>query len=114
MRVLFIYPNLNAQIGFNYGIASISGLLKKHGIETHLLNINEQLGYPLDLERIKKDVMRVKPDVIGFSVVTNQYKYAIEIARDENRYFPVHILFEGIHPTMAPFDVLQEEAVDCV
>ena len=31
MRVLFIYPNLNAQIGFNYGIAAISGLLKAAG-----------------------------------------------------------------------------------
>ena len=24
MRVLFIYPNVNAQVGFNYGIAYIS------------------------------------------------------------------------------------------
>ena len=58
MRVLFIYPNLNAQIGFNYGIAYISAFLKQHGIETHLLNINEQVDYPLDLARIRKDVMR--------------------------------------------------------
>ena len=43
MRLLFIYPNLNAQIGFNYGIAYMSGLLKAHGIETSLLNVNEQL-----------------------------------------------------------------------
>ena len=52
MRLLFIYPNLNAQIGFNYGIAYMSGLLKAHGIETSLLNVNEQLGYPLDLDRV--------------------------------------------------------------
>ena len=74
MRVLFIYPNLNAQIGFNYGIASISALLKSHGIETFLLNINGDLGYPLDLGRIKRDVERIDPDLIGFSVLTNQYK----------------------------------------
>ena len=86
MRVLFIYPNVNAQIGFNYGIAYISAFLKQHGIETHLLNINEQVGYPLDLSRIKNDVLRINPDVIGFSVVTNQHKYAIEIARDIKTY----------------------------
>jgi hypothetical protein len=68
MRVLFIYPNLNAQIGFNYGLAYISGLLKANGIETHLLNVNDQIGYPLDLERIKKDVLRIGPDIVGFSV----------------------------------------------
>jgi anaerobic magnesium-protoporphyrin IX monomethyl ester cyclase len=114
MRVLFIYPNLNAQIGFNYGVAHISALLKKHGIETHLLNINEQVGYPLDFARIKQDVLRINPDVIGFSVVTNQYKYAVEIARNIKTYHPKPIVFGGIHPTMAPFDVMQESAVDCV
>jgi len=61
MKVLFIYPNINAQIGFNYGISYISGFLKKHGIEVHLLNINEKLGYPLDLERIKKDILVIGP-----------------------------------------------------
>jgi radical SAM superfamily enzyme YgiQ (UPF0313 family) len=114
MRVLFIYPNINAQIGFNYGIAYISAFLKQHGIETHLLNINEQVGYPLDLARIKKDVMRINPDVIGFSVVTNQHKYAIEIARDIKTYFPRPIVFGGIHPTMTPIDVMQDRVVDCV
>ncbi len=114
MRVLFIYPNVNAQIGFNYGIAYISALLKQHGIETHLLNINEQVGYPLDLARIRKDVIGIDPDVIGFSVVTNQHKYAVEIARDIKTYLDRPIVFGGIHPTMTPFDVMQEPSVDCV
>ena len=56
MRVLFIYPNINAQIGFNYGISYISGLLRSVGIETFLLNINAELGYGLDLTRIRRDV----------------------------------------------------------
>ncbi|MBP1749366.1 MAG: hypothetical protein H6Q52_1905, partial [Deltaproteobacteria bacterium] len=57
MRILFIYPNINTQVGFNYGISYISGFLKEKGIETGLLNINEKLGYPLDLARIKQDVL---------------------------------------------------------
>lgn len=112
MRVLFIYPNLNAQIGFNYGLAYISGLLKAHGIETHLLNVNEQVGYPLDLARIKDDVLRLKPDMIGFSVLTNQFKYAIEIARDIKGYTDVPIVFGGIHPTMDPEGTMAESSVD--
>jgi anaerobic magnesium-protoporphyrin IX monomethyl ester cyclase len=114
MRVLFIYPNLNAQIGFNYGIAHMSALLKQHGIETHLLNINEQVHYPLDLQRIKKDVKRINPDVIGFSVVTNQYKYAVEVAHSIKTYLSRPIMFGGIHPTMDPFAVMQDEAVDSI
>jgi anaerobic magnesium-protoporphyrin IX monomethyl ester cyclase len=114
LRVLFIYPNLNAQIGFNYGIAYMSALLKQQGIETHLLNINEQVNYPLDLQRIKKDVVRINPDVIGFSVVTNQYKYAVDMARDIKTYLPGPIMFGGIHPTMDPLAVMQDEAIDAI
>ena len=44
MRVLFIYPNLYAQIGFNSGLAYISACLKEKGHETKLININEKLS----------------------------------------------------------------------
>ncbi|MGD0231701.1 MAG: radical SAM protein [Syntrophorhabdales bacterium] len=114
MRVLFIYPNLNAQIGFNYGISYISGLLKSHGIETFLLNINGELGYGLDPDRIKGDVMRIAPDVIGFSVVTNQYKYALEIAARVRDYYKGPVVFGGIHPTMDPQGTLAEPAIDAI
>jgi anaerobic magnesium-protoporphyrin IX monomethyl ester cyclase len=114
MRVLFIYPNINAQIGFNYGIAYISGFLKAHGIETFLLNVNEQLGYPLDLARIKGDVLRIKPDIIGFSVLTNQFKYSVEIARSIKTYWEGSIIFGGFHPTMDPAGTLSEPSVDYI
>jgi anaerobic magnesium-protoporphyrin IX monomethyl ester cyclase len=114
MKILFIYPNINAQIGFNYGIAYISGFLKAHGIETHLINVNEKLGYPLDLARIKEDVLRIRPDIVGFSVLTTQHKYALEIARDIKRYHDVPMLFGGIHPTMDPSGTLSESAVDWI
>jgi radical SAM superfamily enzyme YgiQ (UPF0313 family) len=112
--VLFIYPNLNAQIGFNYGIAYISGLLKAHGHETALLNVNEQLGYPLDLERIARDVERINPDLIGFSVLTNQYKYTLEIARHLRKTSDRPIVFGGIHPTMDPEGCLSDNAADYI
>ena len=114
MRILFIYPNLNTQVGFNYGISYISGFLKAKGIETGLLNINEKLGYPLDRERIKKDVLAFGPDVIGFSVLTNQYKYALEIARDIKGYTDAPILFGGIHATMDPVETLMQDEVDLI
>ena len=113
-KVLFVYPNLHAQIGFNYGISYISGLLKAHGIETRLLNINEQLGYPLDHERIKNDVLAFGPDVIGFSVLSNQHKYALEIGGEMRRYTDSPLVFGGIHPTMDPRGTLSSEVPDCV
>lgn len=114
MRALFIYPNINTQIGFNYGIAYISGLLKHHGVETSLLNVNEKLGYPLDIERIQNDVARIRPDVVGFSVLTNQVKYAEAIADAIKEKTDVPIIFGGIHPTMAPLETLEKKSVDWI
>ncbi len=114
MRVLFIYPNINTQIGFNYGISYISSYLKARGIETYLLNINEKLGYPLDHKKIKKDILSIKPDMIGFSVLTNQYKYALEIADNIKKYIDVPIIFGGIHATMDPQEVLSRSCVDYI
>jgi radical SAM superfamily enzyme YgiQ (UPF0313 family) len=114
MRVLFIYPNINAQIGFNYGVSYISGLLKAQGIETWLLNVNEQLDYPLDMARIRRDVERIDPDIIGFSVLTNQYKYALQIAEDVKKYRDTPVMFGGIHPTMDPGETLSHDVVDSI
>ncbi len=43
MRVLFVYPNLYTQMGFNHGLASLSAVLKRAGHETRLVNLNENL-----------------------------------------------------------------------
>jgi len=114
MRILFIYPNLYAQIGFNYGIAFLSSVLKNYGHETKLLNINEKLGYPLDLSRIRKDIRNFKPDLIAFSFVTNHYKYAKIIANSIRKYSSTPIIAGGIHATMAPEKVLSEGAFDFI
>jgi len=113
-RILFIYPNINTQIGFNYGISFISSYLKARGIETGLLNINEKLGYPLDYERIIEDVENFSPDIVGFSVLTNQYKYARKIAKVIKERIEIPILFGGIHPTMDPEETLKDPYVDYV
>lgn len=114
MRILFIYPNLDAQIGFNYGLAFISSLLKQHGHITGLINLNEKLSQSLDLEKIREVVEEFKPGLIGFSVVTNQYGFAREIARSIKEYSPVPLVCGGIHATMAPEEVLASGCFDYV
>ena len=80
MNILLIYPNINAQVGFNYGIASISAVLKQNGHQTKLLNLNEKLEEVPDYKQIIDTVKSFKPGLIGFSVVTPQYQYALKIA----------------------------------
>ena len=114
MRVLFVYPNLNCQIGFNYGLAYISALLKQHRHETHLLNVNEKLGFPLDLERIRRETQEFDPDLVGFSVVSPQYDAARRIARHMKSWCDAPILCGGMHPTMAPEETLEDECWDYI
>jgi anaerobic magnesium-protoporphyrin IX monomethyl ester cyclase len=114
MRVLFIYPNLNAQVGFNYGLAFISSLLKQHGHTTKLINLNEKLAQPLDAAKIKDCITAFNPGLIGFSVVTNQYSFAQEIGRSIKEYSSVPLVCGGIHPTMVPEEVLASNCFDFV
>ncbi|MFQ5957097.1 MAG: B12-binding domain-containing radical SAM protein [Candidatus Brocadiales bacterium] len=113
MKVLFIYPNINAQVGFNYGLASISAVLKEHGHTTRLLNLNEKLNkLPSDAE-IKEYIRDYAPGLIGMSVVTPQYPTALRIARLIKKDSPdTPIIIGGVHPTLVPDEVLREDCFD--
>ncbi len=52
--------------------------------------------------------------MIGFSVLTNQYKYALEIAAALRTYYDRPIVFGGIHPTMDPHGTLKEPVLDSI
>ena len=112
MRVLLIYPNLNCQVGFNYGLAHISAVLKEHGHAARLLNVNEKLGFPLDLDRIRRETAEFDPGLVGFSVVTNQYAAARRIAESIRCCCRAPIICGGIHSTMAPEAVLEDPCWD--
>ena len=114
MRILFIYPNLQAQIGFNYGVAYLSAVLRQNGHVSRLLNVNERLGYPLDIKRIISDVKRFSPDLVGFSVVSNQLQYALEIGKAIRPHTDAPFVCGGIHATMAPQEVLETGVFDYV
>ena len=106
MKILFIYPNLYAQIGFNYGVSFLSAVLKQDGHETALLNINEKLGYPLDVSRIIDDVRAFSPSLIALSAVTNQFQHTLKIASEIRKHVSVPLVCGGIHVTMAPDEVI--------
>lgn len=109
MRVLFIYPNLNAEEGFNHGVAVLSGCLKARGHVTGLMNINEALyDVPSD-DQIVELICVWRPDFLAFSVMTQQYKYALRLARAVKRALPgLPIAIGGVHAIMCTEEVKQE------
>jgi len=99
-------------MGFNYGIAFLSAVLKQRGHETALINLNEKLGFPLDPGRIRNEIEAFQPDLIGFSIVTNQYNVARDVARTIREHVSVPLVAGGVHVTMDPQAVLADGLFD--
>ena len=113
-KVFFIYPNLNAQEGFNHGIAALSGALKAAGVETELLHLNEHL-YPVpSMEEIAERVRRFDPHLVCFTAMSQQYKYALRIARELKKRFPFPLAIGGVHATMVPEEVAADGVFDFI
>jgi anaerobic magnesium-protoporphyrin IX monomethyl ester cyclase len=120
MRVLFVYPNLYTQMGFNHGLAALSAVLKEAGHETELLNLNENLPPVPTEEEAWELVQAWSPGLIGFSCLTQQYGSALEIAQKlreraarEGVTLPP-LVVGGIHPTMVPEEVMRDGVWDHV
>ncbi|MBL8861769.1 MAG: B12-binding domain-containing radical SAM protein [Planctomycetes bacterium] len=120
MRVLFVYPNLYTQMGFNHGLASLSAVLKQQGHQTRLVNLNENLPPVPTPDELWSLVRGWQPGLIGFSCLTQQYRAALEIAEDlraraasQGVRLPP-LVVGGIHPTMVPAEVMADGAWDHV
>ena len=117
MRVLFVYPNLYTQMGFNHGLASLSAVLKGAGHETRLANLNENLPpVPTDADVLEL-VREWEPGVVAFSCLTQQYQAALRLARflrAELGDAAPPLVVGGIHPTMVPSEVMADGVWDHV
>ena len=115
MRVLFIYPNLNAEEGFNHGIADLSGGLRARGHITGLININEALYEIPTNAQIVQRVRDWKPDLVAFSLMTQQYRYALRLARDIRAALPsLPLAVGGVHCIMCTQEVKNDGLWDFI
>lgn len=120
MRVLFVYPNLYTQMGFNHGLASLSAVLKAAGHETELVNLNERLPPVPTREDIYRRIREWDAGLIGFSCLSMQYSEALATARElrelaERDGFRLPpMVVGGIHPSMVPQEVMADRVWDFV
>jgi anaerobic magnesium-protoporphyrin IX monomethyl ester cyclase len=114
MKVMFIYTDIGISVGYSCGIGVLSAYLKKHGHQTRLIHVSDELGYPLDPERIARDVIDYDPGLVCFSAVTNQWKYVRTIAKFLRRASKVPIVIGGHHANAAAREMIAEDAVDFV
>lgn len=120
MRVLFVYPNLNTQMGFNQGLAMISAFLKRAGHETRLVNLNENLPPVPTREEILAEIRAWNPGVLAASTLSQQYAEARDLVAwlrkryDELGETPPVFVVGGVHPSMVPEKVMGDGVWDHV
>ncbi|MFA5864802.1 MAG: radical SAM protein [Phycisphaerae bacterium] len=115
MKIVIIYPNLNAEEGFNHGVACLSGALKNAGHQVLLINLNECL-YPVPTsDQIVRQVSDYHPGLIAFSVQTMQYPYARKISEVLRQALPdIPQIIGGVHATLCLSDLIAEGYWDLI
>ncbi len=108
-----------------FGIEHVSALLKANGHQTRLF-IDPKLFDDGEFsvrwlarvfdhrQRLIAELKAYQPDLVGFSVDTYSYQWALGMARDIKKEMPVPIILGGIHPTSVPERVIDNESVDMV
>ncbi len=114
MKIIFIYPNAGSQPGFNYGLAQMAGLLKQAGHEVKLLHLCEALQPLPDKASFMAGLQAEQPDVVGFSVVTNQWEYARTLAAWAREAGNWPVVLGGVHALADPGGVLQSGLFDYI
>jgi radical SAM superfamily enzyme YgiQ (UPF0313 family) len=114
MRVLLIYPDLNIHVNYPLGLGIISATLKDYGHQTRILHFNEEIESPLDLSFIEKNIIDFQPQLIAFSSVSNQFQYVKKVADYIKHHWKLPTLVGGIHATIAPQKVLQNDSIDFI
>ena len=121
MKVTFLHNGYES-----LAIEALSAALKKAGFETSLIIDpclfnesgfwrTERLARFFDFKReILAALKTDKPDLLCFSVLTDNYRWALTWAKAAKEALGVPVVFGGIHPTSVPERVIAEDCVDYV
>jgi len=119
MKITFVYGGFE-----NLGVEYLSSSLKRAGHEVSLvyspkLFDDTMLEIPLfakiftHYNDLAKRVVKTRPDIVAFSIVTDDYVWALKIARKVKKINPdIKTLFGGIHVTSVPDRVIHQKEVD--
>lgn len=114
MKIFFLYPSTDSQVGFNYGVAHMAAILKRAGHEVAFWQLCEHVE-PLPTEPQFIDrIARESPDILAFSVVTNQWAYAQTLAKWARPRFTLPFVLGGIHAMANAEEILRSGLFDYV
>lgn len=111
MKIILVRPRYKSYLVTPpLGIGYLSSYLKKHGIETKLI---DGLKSNLSNSQIVKKIVSEKPDAVGITCLTAFYNKAVNLSRliKKNN---ITTIIGGIHPTFLPHQTLRDSNTDYV
>ena len=120
MKLLFVYAAYE-----NLGVEYLSAALKRAGHEAELafaprLFDDHYTCVPWlarifdDTSQLVRRILRTGADLIAFSTVTDDYQWALQVAREIRARARTPIVFGGVHPTSVPERVIAQDCIDYV
>ena len=113
MKILFVYTNIHGfhADSFGDGIAMIMGVTKRVGHDIRQLQLFEKSDY----SQLGETVKDFKPDVVGFTSVSSQFSFVIELSDIIKNISPKIItVCGGVHTTLDPKCILEAKSLDAV
>jgi len=115
MRIAFVCSD-ELTMG-NLGVEYLAAILKAHGHQVDVVVDSEFNSRP-EISKVEREnlleLKRLKPDIIGFSVVTPRYQWYLKMARLIKNELQAPTIFGGHHPTAVPEVVIENDCVDMV
>lgn len=94
------------------GLAFLSSYLKKAGHEVALLDMQ---GLLMDSVELSKRIAEERPGIVGITAMTPTIPEALQVAEISKQALPEALtVLGGVHPTLAPEEVLADRHVDYV
>ncbi len=115
MKILMIYPQIDAPLGTNHGIASLAGVLHAKGHEMDLMHVSEKYKPVPSSEEIIDYIRETEPGLVGFSVMSQQYDWVVQQSKAIRQAMPkLTQTIGGVHCTMVPDEVHKSKLFDYV
>lgn len=112
MHILFIKSVVNTFArSFDFGISSLSAVLKENGHTTDLFIVSDWNNISLLNNRIEE----TKPDVIAFSTYDSNFQSTVKVSAYIKKYFPKLLqVMGGVHLVLCPEDIKRAPNIDAV
>ncbi len=112
MKITFIYADFPAASNskkFNIGIAILSAILKKHGFQTSLIHLYDDIGKEKFIDKLRIH----SPDILAFSYNSNIFCH-IKKYISWAEILDIPKIHGGIHPTIAPEECISLKNINII